>query len=94
MKLRRLCKSADSREEGDCPAMYLGADPVTMVGQGKRLDDATAAELRDVATDEYAVAIPTETVLRAAALVLAEQGRPAMLAEVKAFLAEQGGAGR
>lgn len=67
--------------------MYLG-DPAVMVAQGKRLDAATAAELRDVAVDEAGVAIPTETVLRAAALVLAEHGRPAMLSEVAEFLAE------
>lgn len=89
MKLRWLCKSASSWEDGDCPAMYLGEDPTLMVGQGKFLDPATAAELRHVASDESALVYPTEMVLRAAALVLAEHGRPAMLAEVEAFLAAQ-----
>lgn len=69
--------------------MYLSEDPTVMVGQGKFLDDVTAAELCDVAVDEGGVALPIETVLRSAALVLAEHGRPAMLAEVEAFLAEQ-----
>jgi len=86
MKLHWLCRSADSRKEGDCPAMYLGEDPNLMVGQGKFLDSATAAELRHVAADEGGLAFPTEMVLRAAALVLAEHGRPAMLAEVETFL--------
>ena len=88
VKLRRLCKSADSFPQGDCSAMYVSDDPATMVGQGKVLDTGTAAELLDVAEDERAVAIPTETVLRAAALLLAENGRPAMTAEVEAFLRE------
>lgn len=88
MKLHWLCKSAESRKEGDCPAMYLADDPTRMVGQGKILDASTAAELRHVAPDEGGLEFPTEMVLRAAALVLAEHGRPAMLAEVEAFLAE------
>jgi hypothetical protein len=37
---------------------------------------------------EGAVRLPTETLLRAAALILAEHGRPAMLAEVQDFLTE------
>lgn len=87
MKLRRLCKSADSFPQNQCPALYVSDDPATMVGQGKVLDDATVVELRDLAADERGVAIPTETVLRAAALLLAEDGRTAMLAEVEDFLA-------
>jgi len=94
MKLRRLCKSAESTAEGKCPAMYLADDPTVMVGQGTHLDAATAAEMRDVAAEEGGLAFPTETVLRAAALVLAEHGRPAMRAEVEEFLAGQQGAGR
>jgi hypothetical protein len=61
---------------------------MTMVGQDKHLDAETTAELRHVADDEAGIALPTETVLRAAALFLAEHGRPAMVAEVEAFLAE------
>lgn len=86
MKLRRLCKSAESIPQGQCPAMYVSDDPTTMVGQGKLLDAGTTAELLDVAHDEQGVAIPTETVLRAAAALLAESGRPAMQAEVEEFL--------
>lgn len=89
MALRRLCKSADSGLSRDCPAVYVDdADPAVMVGQGKVLDAPTVAELRDVAADEDAVAIPTETVLRAAGLFLAERGRPGVLAEIEAYLRE------
>ncbi|MGH3613732.1 MAG: hypothetical protein ACRDRK_14300 [Pseudonocardia sp.] len=90
MKLRRLCKSASSTDEEDCSAIYLTEELATMVAQGAHLDADTAAQLRNVAADETGIALPTETVLRAAALFLAEQGRPAMLTEVKTFLAEAG----
>jgi hypothetical protein len=69
--------------------MYAAIDePAVMVGQGKRLDAATTAELQDLADDELGVAIPTETVLRAAGMFLAERGRPGVMAEVERFLAE------
>lgn len=90
MKLRRLCKSQGSQLEGDCEAMYIADDPTFMVSQGKRLDAATAGELRDVALDEDGHLIPTETVVRAVALLLAEHGHTAMLAGVDEFLAELG----
>lgn len=91
MQLRRLCKSANSNIEDDCEAVYIADRPTTMVAQGKHLDAETTAQLRNVADDESGVALPTETVLRAAALFLAEQGRPAMLGEVEAFLAAHAG---
>ncbi len=87
MRLRRLRKADISRDENDCPAMYLAEDPTMMVGQGKILDVDTTAELRNVAADEGAHLYPTELVLRAAAQVLAENGRPAMVEEVEDFLA-------
>ena len=87
MKLRRICKSAESVPEGKCPAVYIGDDPTVMVCQGTHPDDATRAELVDVAHNEAGVVVPTETVLRAAARVLAEDGRHAMVTEVEAFLA-------
>ncbi|MFF1819291.1 hypothetical protein ACFVWG_18470 [Kribbella sp. NPDC058245] len=89
MKLTRICKSADSQVAGQCPAIYVADTPAVMVSQGKRLDPQTTAELRDVADDETAVEIPTETLLRAAGLFLAERGRPAVAAEVEAFLAAE-----
>lgn len=94
MKLTRICKSADSQVAGQCPAMYVADVPTVMVGQGKRLDAETAAELLDMADDETAVAIPTETVLRAAAMFLADRGRPVVAAEVEAFLAAENAGGQ
>jgi hypothetical protein len=88
MKLTRLCKSGDSVNESLCPAMYLADDPTMMVSQGKRLDPETTAQLRDLANDEIAHLIPTETVLRAAALVLAAHGRAALAAEITASVAQ------
>ncbi|MHA6623578.1 hypothetical protein [Pseudonocardia sp. DLS-67] len=87
MPLRRICKSGDSGENGECPAVYVAEQPTTMVAQGLMLDASTAAELKEVGVGEGGVTLPTETVLRAAALFLAERGRPAMLAEVQDFLA-------
>lgn len=87
MALRRLCKSSSSGQKGECPAVYVSDDPARMIAQGVILDTDTTAELQKVAIDEAGVALPTETVLRAAALFLAEQGRPAMLAEVRDYLA-------
>ncbi|MGI8816791.1 MAG: hypothetical protein ACR2G2_16320 [Pseudonocardia sp.] len=91
MKLTRLCRSAESEIRDNCPAMYVAGDPTVMVGQGTKLDPETAAELLDRAGDEDGVAIPTATVLRAAGLFLATQGRPGIAAEVEAFLAEWDG---
>jgi hypothetical protein len=87
MPLRRLCKSGTSNRDEDCEAIYVSS-PARMVAQGKKLDDATASEMQHVAADEDGVDLPIETVLRASAIFLAEQGRPAMMAEVEAFLAE------
>lgn len=94
MMLRRLCKAEASNKDEECPAVYATDRPASMVAQGKFLDAATAAELQAVGADETAVALPTETVLRAAALFLAEHGRPAMTAEVRDFLAEWSETGR
>lgn len=87
MALRRLCKAEDSGNVGQCPAVYVAESPERMVAQGKVLDPRTTSELQEVAKDELGVELPTETVLRAAALFLAEQGRPAMVDEVEAYLA-------
>lgn len=87
MNIRRLCKSAASNDENWCEAVYVAEPPTRMVAQGKHLDDQTTGNLLNLDADEAGVSLPTETVLRAGALFLAEQGRPAMLAEVEDFLA-------
>lgn len=86
MKLRRLCKSEDSVPQGKCPAVYIADDPSVVVAQGKILDDPTTTELLDLADDERGVALPTETVLRAAALILAERGRSDVVHTVEEVL--------
>jgi hypothetical protein len=73
MKLTRLVKDANSGKTG-CPAVYATDDLATVVVQGKVLDAATASDLIQVADDELAVALPRETILRAAAM-LADGGR-------------------
>ena len=79
MALRRLCKSGISTNVGQCPAVYVDDEyPEQMVCQGPRLADGRRGELREVADAEDAVGVPTETVLRAAALYLAERGHPEM----------------
>jgi hypothetical protein len=88
MKLTRLCKSANSHRDDWCPAMYVDEDPRQMVSQGKRLDADVSAQLLNLAEDEAGVAIPTETVLRAAARFLGAHGRPTIAAEIESFVAE------
>jgi hypothetical protein len=87
MPLRRLCKAGDSGEYGECPAVYLEKPPTTSVAQGPMLGPADMAELQELGAGEGAVRLPTETLLRAAALILAQHGRPAMQTEVGDFLA-------
>jgi hypothetical protein len=87
MQLTRLCKAADSMEVTQCPAIYLDVNPAQMVGQGKRLDDETRAQLLHLGDDETGVAIPTETVLRASALFLAAHGRPDLAEGIESFVA-------
>lgn len=88
MKIRRLCKSADSMRADNCPAVYVADDLAKMVGQGKRLDSETTAQLLNLAEDEVANVIPTETVLRATALFLAERGESDLSAQIEAFVAK------
>jgi hypothetical protein len=72
MKIIRLAKDVNSGEHG-CPAVYVAEDdPNVMVVQGKFLDAATTSNLLDHATDETAVRIPAETVVRAAQAYLDE----------------------
>jgi hypothetical protein len=75
MKLRKLAKDASSKN-GGCPAVYVAEDdPSTMVVQGKFLDTETLANLKDHASDETAVRIPAETMVRAIKRYLAERGQ-------------------
>lgn len=92
MKLRRLCKSASSDGERDCPAMYVTEDPAMMVAQGRISTWRRGASCATWPRASPGLPSPTETVLRAAALFLAENGRPAMLVEVEAFLVARAGA--
>jgi hypothetical protein len=90
MRLRKLAKDSNS-PTGDCPALYVAdGDSAVMVAQGKLLDDHTTGELEDLAANETAVRVPTETVLRAAGRLLAEHGRPSVADEIEAYLAEHG----
>lgn len=92
MTLKRLCKAANSVAQGDCEAMYVDLEDLAwMVGQGRLLDSEASAELLDRAPDEAGVRIPTETVLRAVGLFLADRGHPEVLADVEAYLAEADG---
>jgi hypothetical protein len=88
MALRRICKSGGSGNFGECPAVYLEQSPTMAVAQGPLLGSAELAALQELGGGEGAVRLPTETLLRAAALILAELGRPAMLDEVEALLSE------
>jgi len=88
MALRRICKSGTSGDYDDCPAVYLEKPRTTAVAQGPLLNPEEMTELEQLGEGEGAVRLPVETLLRAAALILAEHGKPAMLAEVTDFLAE------
>lgn len=62
-----------------------------MVGQGPQLDAAATGKLLERAPDEVGIRIPTETVLRAVGLFLADRGHPVVLAQVEAYLGEAAG---
>ena len=73
MKLRKLAKDPRSGT-GDCPAVYVAEDdPTVMVVQGNYLDAETAAELHDPLSDETAVRISAETLIRAVDIYRAEE---------------------
>jgi len=52
-----------------CPSVYATDDPEMLVIQGNVLDKATRDDLQQVLAGEDAVAIPTETILRAAKMI-------------------------
>ena len=61
MKIKFLWKDSGSNT-GNCPAMYEA--PGGYVIQGKLLDDATRAQLRDLGGDETAVFVPANVIDR------------------------------
>ena len=75
---RRLCKAAHSGDDfsEECPAVYTAETVLEMIVQGKILDSTARGKLLSLAADEDGVRLPTETLLRAAALFLAEHGHP------------------
>ena len=61
MKIRFMWKDEQSNV-GNCPAMYEA--PGGYVVQGKALDPATRAQLRDLGGDEDAVFVPANVIDR------------------------------
>lgn len=68
MILTLLAKWIHSGGSG-CPSVYATDDPEMLVIQGNTLDADTRARLQQVLDGEDAVAIPTETILRAARMI-------------------------
>jgi hypothetical protein len=60
MELEFIRKWGDS-VVGNCPALYRAANGNYIV-QGWRLDDATRANLRDLADNETAVEVPADVI--------------------------------
>ncbi len=60
MKLRLIRKWADSGT-GNCPALYQ-AENGNYVVQGWKINDATRANLHDLADDETAVEVPADVI--------------------------------
>lgn len=60
MELRFIRKTRSSIT-GNCPALYR-AENGNYVVQGWRLDDATRANLRDLADNETAVEVPADVI--------------------------------
>jgi hypothetical protein len=90
MALHRLAKDNGSVTSGGCPALYSTDDPAGMIGQGKVLSAAEAAELLELLDDETAVAIPTETVFRGVAKYATEHGDDDLAGRIETFLADRG----
>ena len=90
MTFHRLAKDKQSLTSGGCPALYADDDPARMIAQGKRLNDAEFGMLVELAGDETAVAIPTETVFRAMAKYATEHGDDELVARIEWFLTARG----
>jgi hypothetical protein len=64
MRIRFQWKTKDSTIE-NCPARYVVLDaPGGYVIQGKKIDDDTRAQLRNLADDETAVWVPADVINR------------------------------
>lgn len=62
MQIEFMWKTGDSYT-GSCPARYKVTEaPGGYVIQGKLLDDATRAQLRDLGADEDAVWVPADVI--------------------------------
>jgi hypothetical protein len=61
MQIKFMWKTRNSAT-GNCPAMYQA--PGGYVIQGKKLDAATRAQLRDLGTDEDGVFVPADVIDR------------------------------
>ncbi|GAA4931793.1 hypothetical protein HD597_012882 [Nonomuraea thailandensis] len=61
MEITFKWKTSDSGG-GQCPAIYDA--PSGYVVQGKKIDEATRAQLRDLAMDEDAVYVPADVIDR------------------------------
>lgn len=72
MTLELIAKWIYSGGSG-CPSVYATEDPDILVIQGDVIDTETRGHLADVLEGEDAVAIPTETILRAAKLIRERQ---------------------
>ena len=72
MDIELLAKWILSGSSG-CPSVYATEDPDVIVVQGSVLDDHTRSRLMNHLEGEDAVAIPTETILRAADMIRARQ---------------------
>ena len=90
MGVHRLAKWRGSVFNGACPALYSTEDPATMISQGTKPTSAQMAELLEVASDETAVAIPTETVFRGIAKYATEHGDEQLAGKIEEFLAARG----
>ena len=62
MKIQFQRKTGDSYT-GSCPARYLVTEaPGGYVIQGKKIDEETRTQLRDMGADEDAVWVPTDVI--------------------------------
>lgn len=87
--LRRLAKDTNSTGSGRCPALYATDDPARMVAQVRALSDTETAQLIEIGADEVAGSIPTETVFRAIAKYVSEQGDDTLAGAIEVFLTDR-----